>query len=76
MLMLSHWTSWTIHAIVTGHIVSMELMPTRARMMQHFADVPRLTSSKKPALAKNGKRCSSTFAILFAKHFPHDATAQ
>eukprot|EP00957_Ditylum_brightwellii_P206697 15349526-Ditylum_brightwellii.AAC.1 len=48
----------------------------KARMMEYFADITRLTSTMKSALLEDDARCSDTFAKHFAKHFSHDTTAQ
>eukprot|EP00957_Ditylum_brightwellii_P134938 10288057-Ditylum_brightwellii.AAC.1 len=45
----------------------------KARMTQHYTDITRLTSTTKPKLAKDDKRCSDTFTKHFAAHFPRDA---
>eukprot|EP00957_Ditylum_brightwellii_P049052 3721641-Ditylum_brightwellii.AAC.1 len=60
-------TLWADHAIATVQVVSTAHVPTRAylgctqdtfkaRMIQHFSDVAKLTSTKKPALAKDDNR--------------------
>eukprot|EP00957_Ditylum_brightwellii_P177796 13543321-Ditylum_brightwellii.AAC.1 len=48
----------------------------KARMVQHFNDVYRLTSSTKLKLLEDDKRNSDKFTKHFANYFPCDSTPQ